>query len=567
MDVIWWAVPVVACVALAACIAAALFRPRRDQPEQLRALANTRRLTRLPEYRRAVRRHTIASAVVIAALTLGFVAAAMSVARPTGLPAPDRSSAAEQPEDIMVCAGAAGTDPAVDTTLRYFAEAVQGYGTERIGLTSANRRVIPMTRDHQHAAGQFARAAPALVSPVAYVDYTAGVEDVLAMCLTGFPEFDTTTGTRRSLIYVGPATTDAEGRPSLFSAQRVRELAADAGVQVNAVSDATGLPAELAAESGGRLHSRDGDIAAALNDIRNNPPPAQRDDRPATARSVETPEILLAAALLALAVIGVVVLTRRRAGLARRYVLPVAAVALLVALWRPVVGGADASVTRIAGESDPNIFLIVDRSAAMPEAARSDIDAVIERYPAARVALISFDARPSLDWPLSADVWSLAPVLDAATPNPATDDVTTNVGAASNVLRYQLIAAVQQFPRAQNLVFYFGAGAPESTVPQREFRIPPGSVDGGAVFGYTDTGAPRLRAVADQIGVPYLPTVDVDALDEGQTGRPQESTTATSGFELYWALAAAAAVLILFELYQALWQLRRTRLDRIEVRR
>ncbi|MGK2866225.1 MAG: hypothetical protein ACSLFA_06220 [Mycobacterium sp.] len=259
----------------------------------------------------------------------------------------------------------------------------------------------------------------------------------------------------------------------------------------------------------------------------------------------------------------------------RRYGLILVAVLLVIAVIRPVIGGGEPAVTRIAGEREPNVFLIVDRSADMADTdaqARQDIDAVIDRYPGARVAVISFDARPSLDWPLSADSWSLRPVLAAATLNPPDADVMTNVGAASNVLRYQLIGAVQQFPRAQNLVFYFGAGAPDSTAPQREFRVPEGAVDGGAVLGYGVAG-PALQGVADQIGIPYLEreedrplVLDGVAPDAAQTERPAP-TAESSGFQVYWVLAAVAALLILIELYRVLRDLRRTRLDRIAVGR
>ena len=75
-------------------------------------------------------------------------------------------------------------------TLRYFAEQVKTFSTQRIGLTSPNRRVVPLTRDYQYAAAQFAGAGDGFVAPVSYVDYTEGAEDLLAMCLTGFPGFD-----------------------------------------------------------------------------------------------------------------------------------------------------------------------------------------------------------------------------------------------------------------------------------------------------------------------------------------------------------------------------------------
>lgn len=295
MDVIYWGVAIVGCVALAASIAAALLPPRRDQPERLRALANTSRLTGLPEYARAVRRHTVTATAAVAVLVLSFVAAAFAAARPTGLPALDRTAGTEQPEDIMVCVGAPAEDPAVNRTLRYFAEAVRGFGTERIGLTSPDRRLIPLTRDYQYAAGRFAGYAQPqpLVSSVSYADYTATIEDVLAMCLTGFPEFDTTAPVRRSLIYVGPGAL-ADGGPSLFTAQQVRDMAATAGVQVNAVTDDDGLPVELARQTGGR-------VTPDVGDIRSHPPAPQPGTDDASVRSAETPDLLLIMALLGVA--------------------------------------------------------------------------------------------------------------------------------------------------------------------------------------------------------------------------------------------------------------------------
>lgn len=293
MDVIWWGIPIAGCLALAVCITAALLVPRRDRADTLRALANTSRLTSLPAYVQAVRRHTIVATAAVAILLLAFVAAALAAARPTGLPAANRGAGTEQPEDIMVCLGAPGDDPAVNGALRYFAEAVRGFGTERVGLTSPNRRLIPLTRDHQFTAGRFAGYAQPqpLMSSVSYTDYSATVEDVLAMCLTGFPDFDTTAAVRRSLIYVGPGTLAGDGGRSLFTEQRVRDMAAAAGVQVNAVTDGDSFPARLAGETGGRVHP---DVA----DIRRHPPAPQPAADGASVQSAETPDLLLIAALL-----------------------------------------------------------------------------------------------------------------------------------------------------------------------------------------------------------------------------------------------------------------------------
>lgn len=300
MDVIWWGIPIAGCVALAACVAAALLPPRRDTPETLRPLANTARLTALPEYARAIRRHTVTACVAAGLLVLAFAATAFAAGRPTGLPAPDRGAVAEQPEDIMVCVGGPATDPIVNDTLRYFGEAAQGFGTERIGLTSANRRLIPLTRDYQYAAGRFAgyaqQVAP-LVSAVTYADYAPSVQDVLALCMTGFPDFDSATAQRRSLIYVGPGSLDTG--PGLFTDQQVRDLAGDGAIQVNAVTDGDGFATELARDTGGRAYPQTTDVAAHLDDIRTHQPDVQRDAEGAATRSVETPDLLLVTALLA----------------------------------------------------------------------------------------------------------------------------------------------------------------------------------------------------------------------------------------------------------------------------
>ncbi len=273
---------------------------------------------------------------------------------------------------------------------------------------------------------------------------------------------------------------------------------------------------------------------------------------------------------------------------------------LVVAAARPVLDHGEDAATRVADPEAPNLFLVVDRSPDMrvPDAAggaarmaavRDDVAALLDRYPGARVALLSFASRAALDWPLSPDTWSLRPV--AATLAPYAADAgavdTTNAGAAANMLRYQLIGSVQQYPRAKNLVFYLGAGAPESDVPPRDFNLPEGAVDGGAVLGYgTAAGGPiagtdvtrsaidepALRTVASQIGVPYLPRSGGEPLaaalpaDATDVTRNQARTSAVTGpTELYWAPAALAAVLVLVELYLVLREFRRTRLTAADV--
>jgi hypothetical protein len=316
------------------------------------------------------------------------------------------------------------------------------------------------------------------------------------------------------------------------------------------------------------------------------------------------PPLLLAAVATLLFAAQVVALRHWRASGHSRTALwrwigvSAAALLLVVSATRVVITADDESATRSAGDVEPNVFLLIDRSPDMAvadlegrtriELAHNDIQALIDRYPQARFAVIGFASGPSLEWPLSADSWSLKPVMDTVTPYTyGSDAVTqTNAGAANTVLRYQLISAVQQYPRARNLVFYLGAGARESRFPAREFDPPPGSVDGGAVLGYgTTTGGPipgtdiegssvddsTLRAVADQLAVPYVTRSDSAPLaaalpDGGTENEPTSSAAAAGGHtETYWAPALVAAILILIELYFVLRDFRRSRLVSVDV--
>jgi hypothetical protein len=298
---------------------------------------------------------------------------------------------------------------------------------------------------------------------------------------------------------------------------------------------------------------------------------------------------VLAAAILATRIVVLRRLTamgRTRFAVWRWCGLTLAMLLLLAAAARPVTDPDEHGPSRVADREAPNVFLVVDRSPDMrvpdyPDGksrmsdARGDMLALIDRYPGARVAVISFAERPALEWPLSADTWSLRPLTDTFEPYASTPDSSSqvNAGAAGNMLRYQLISAVQQFPRAKTLVFYLGAGAPESEQPPREFNLPEGAVDGGAVLGYgSAVGEQVLRGIADQIGVPYVPRVDADSIasaaptDTAVAARGPDVPAAASGrTELCWAPAILAAVLLLVELYVVLREFRRTRLVNTDV--
>lgn len=312
MDLTWWVVAITGCLALAGCVGLALLLRQSVDPDRLRPLANTARLTLLPEYVRTARMRTIAAVIATVLLAAAFAGSVVAAARPTGLPSWTRTSQVATPEDIMVCAGGPVTDPAVGATLRYFADRAGAFGTERIGLTSANRRVIPLTRDYQYAAAQFAAVgrqddgARPLVAPVSYVDYVPGVQDVLAMCLTGFPSFEEKSAQRRSLIYVGPESQPgADESTQLFTEDQLRDLAVNAGVQVNAITPGSGdgAVAALTRSTGGTWLSDSADTEAHLTQIRDHPPRPGTTGDVADVRSAETPAVPVLSALLALAVL------------------------------------------------------------------------------------------------------------------------------------------------------------------------------------------------------------------------------------------------------------------------
>ncbi|ABM11713.1 vWA domain-containing protein [Mycolicibacterium vanbaalenii] len=288
-------------------------------------------------------------------------------------------------------------------------------------------------------------------------------------------------------------------------------------------------------------------------------------------------------AVVAVALVGLrAVALRRAAGAGHRALLrwtttTVAMLLLLVAAARPGSGAAVEPGSGQPRQAGANVYFVVDRSedSALTDLdgtqrmskMRRDIDELITAHPGARFAVIAFASRPAIEWPLSEDTWSLAPVVDALTPYAGLTAASANVnaGAAANVLRYQLIAAGQQYPHAPNLVYYLGSGAPESSVPQGTFDT--GPVDGGAVLGYG--GGAALRDIAGQLGLPYVQRGVGEALprpDSAEASAEPGDPAATDGrVEYYWAFTMLAALLLLIEIFLTTRDLLRARATRREV--
>jgi hypothetical protein len=153
-----------------------------------------------------------------------------------------------------------------------------------------------MTRDYQFVAGRLddlgrpsrqpgedsAGITSSFSPAVSYIDYAPSVEDILALCLTGFPSFDSPSSHRRSLIYLGPGQirNPDEARRSLLTAEQVSNMANNAGIQINVLSPTSrtaGALPSIATSSGGQyvsLENREAQLARDLDAIRDKPPAA-----------------------------------------------------------------------------------------------------------------------------------------------------------------------------------------------------------------------------------------------------------------------------------------------------
>jgi hypothetical protein len=322
VDLRWWPIAAGGAVALVVAIVLALLAPLPAVRRVLRPLAHVTRLTDLPEYARVARARFLALLVTGVLLAVLFASAVVTAARPVGFSSATRNFESLHPEDVMVCVGEPVTDAATAGLLDYFAQKMKAFNTQRIGLTSPTLRVVPLTRDYDWAAKQFtsyaalsalqrdidagkklhadqvAQLSNGITSfsrQIDYTDYVRSVEDILALCMTGFPGFEDKSSHRRSLIYIGYSNirSDADRRRSLFSTQAVKDMATHAGIQINVIarSDVVTAPPQasdslssIVAATGGRFSvynpagtgadpgSTDATLAGLLDRIRDHPP-------------------------------------------------------------------------------------------------------------------------------------------------------------------------------------------------------------------------------------------------------------------------------------------------------
>ncbi|OBK15689.1 VWA domain-containing protein [Mycobacterium asiaticum] len=294
-----------------------------------------------------------------------------------------------------------------------------------------------------------------------------------------------------------------------------------------------------------------------------------------------------------------------------------AVILLVIAACRPGFdNGPPGPSSDPAASSNVNVFFVVDRSVntrvedfgdgkSRMSGMRADLATLINSYPQARFALISFAGNAALDWPLSDDAASLHSVVNGLSPYtqvPPDAVYRANAVAARDVLRAKIEQAARTFSGSQSLVFYLGVGAPDSRVAATSFELGRNKIAGGAVLGYgTTAGGPipqgwvdgtkryqtdpdgtgplnstidevRLQSIASQLGVPYVHR-DSGPLPNGVApaatgvGDADASAHLIGRLELYWVCTLIAAALLLAEGFLTLREYRRHRMSTRDVGR
>lgn len=227
-------------------------------------VANTDLLTRLAEYRRALRAHRIRLAVLTASAALLAGASLLGAARPV-------DTTTERPttrsRDIMLCLDVSGSMAEFDAALvETFQALVREFEGERIGLVIFNASaatVFPLTDDYDFIGEELERSADALDGGVGDEGFFAGtyngrgtslIGDGLATCVSSFDRIETQRA--RSLILA--TDNHLAGRP-LVSLEQAAELAKVRSVRVYGLNpEQAGHDAEaaelrrLVVDTGGR---------------------------------------------------------------------------------------------------------------------------------------------------------------------------------------------------------------------------------------------------------------------------------------------------------------------------
>ncbi|WP_243228590.1 VWA domain-containing protein [Microbacterium sp. CIAB417] len=262
--------------------------------------------------------------------------------------------------------------------------------------------------------------------------------------------------------------------------------------------------------------------------------------------------------------------------------------ACCVLLLRPGVPGGTSQTLA----TDTDVVLVVDTTASIVaedwdddsprlDGVREDVQAIMDEYPGARFALITFDAAAEVRLPLTTDTTALASAMEVLRPEVTAQSHGSSIGIANTVLQETLQGAAESSPERSRMVFYLGDGEQTASTEPESFAASAEFTDGGAVLGYgTTEGGPmkdtslggaggayiqyqggnalsvideqNLQTIADELGVPYQHR-SADAVVELPEAPTTTTNYAESGevgdvIELYWVAAALIGLLLAIEL-------------------
>lgn len=518
----WWLLPVAATAAGAAVWAA--LRSNRLPTGRRRPVAHADRLTALPEYQAALRRHRRWLALAGAACAVLLASTAVAAARPLDVSTirPEQHN-----RDIMLCLDTSGSMSSADAAVvDVFAGLARKFDGERIGLTifdSTAIQVFPLTDDYDYAQEQLQVAKDAFDGKPGSSGFFDGtwsgrgsslIGDGLASCINSFPgSAGTGSNTpQRSRSVVLATDNFLSGEPIMTLGQAAR-LAQDRSVHVYALNpgdldygdgpDQPGAQLRAAAETtGGSYYALDNpDAVAGIVAAVERSETAAIQGAPRAVFS-EVPGLPLAVGLLSALVLCAILWRLQPGGRGGRVFLRRGAVVLLVmaAALRPGLPGGSVP----AAAADLNVFFVVDTTTSMVaedygngsprlEGVRKDIMAIAGQLPGARFSVITFDTTAHVRMPLSTDTLALETITDVLEPQVTAYAKGSSITAARQVLAEQLAAARGGHPGRPRLVYYLGDGEQTSGREPGAMTFDGGLVAGGAVLGYGTAAGGRMK--------------------------------------------------------------------------
>ena len=536
MELMLWWVLLPAAAAVAWAVWAGL-RQTGKPGARRRPVAHADRLTALPEYQAALRRHRRWLLLAGAACALLLASTAVAAARPVDV-------ATTRPEqhnrDIMLCLDASGSMSSADAAVvDVFSGLARQFNGERIGLTifdSSAIQVFPLTDDYAYAQEQLQLAKDAFDGKPGSSGFLDGtwsgrgsslIGDGLASCLNSFQGSAGAGGTapQRSRSVVLATDNFLSGTP-IMTLDQAAQLAKDRSVRVYALNpgdvdygtaaDQPGARLRSAAEStGGSYYALDNPeaIAGIVAGVEKTETAAIQGAPRAVV--TEVPGVPLAAAVLSALVLCAALwqvqpppgrgrqgTPPRRPQPGRRAWLRRTAVVVLLgaAALRPGLPGG----TVQAASTDLNVFFVVDTTTSMVaedyagatprlEGVRKDIKAIAEKLPGARFSVITFDTTAHVRMPLSTDTLALETITDVLEPQVTAYAKGSSITAARQVLAERLAAARDSHPGRPRLVFYLGDGEQTSGKEPEAMAFDAGLVAGGAVLGYGTAEGGRMK--------------------------------------------------------------------------